>query len=77
VVNLEFSLAGAAEVQLDIFDSRGRLMTRLVDRHLATGPHTLRWHGLDSSGHPAPSGLYFARLTVADQVTTQKVVLAK
>jgi hypothetical protein len=77
VVNLEFSLAGAAEVQLDIFDSRGRLMTRLVDTHLTTGSHTRQWHGRDSAGHPAPSGLYFARLTVADQVTTQKVVLTK
>jgi hypothetical protein len=48
---------------LGIFDSRGRIVRRLSNAHLAPGPREIAWDGLTDAGMPAPAGLYFARLT--------------
>ncbi len=65
---LRFSLPQAADVRLDVIDLRGRRVAHLVNGSLAAGDHEATWHGYDTAGRPAASGVYEAILRVGGQV---------
>ena len=69
---IAFDLAFAGKVQLDIFDLRGRLVTRLVEADLPAGRHTAAWE--DAS---VASGVYFARLCTAGGMEVHKMTLLR
>jgi hypothetical protein len=64
---IPFTLAHAARVRLDIFDVRGRLVARMIDRRLGAGEHAVRWDGRRLDGQPAASGIYVYRLVSEDR----------
>ena len=74
---LRFHLAYPAEVDLAIYDVRGRRIRELAVRTFGAGDHELVWDGRDGDGRAMPSGIYLARLMAADQRLTQKLVLVK
>ena len=76
-VNLEFELATDGQVKLEIFDARGRLISRLIDGARGTGNQAAVWNGQDAAGRPQPSGVYFAKLVTAQGIKVQKLVLAQ
>ncbi|UCE66600.1 MAG: hypothetical protein JSU85_00875, partial [Candidatus Zixiibacteriota bacterium] len=61
----------------EIFDIRGRLVTKLVDGYLGGGEHGFRWKGRNASGHHVSSGSYFYRLTAGDDVITRRMMLVR
>jgi hypothetical protein len=68
----------AVPVRLAIYDVAGRRVATLVDRALPPGPYEAVWDGRSDRGGPAPSGVYFARLTVGQgESFTRKLVLLK
>ncbi len=61
---LSFTLPSAGRVRLTIHDVGGRRVAALADgAGFAAGTHSLAWDGLTSGGEPAPTGVYFARIT--------------
>ena len=68
---------GARPVTLDIYDVSGRLIRRLVDGPVATGRHSVTWDGRSKDGGRSASGIYFAKITIADFNATQKLTLVK
>ena len=72
-----FELGRPGPVRLDIFDVGGRRVARLVDTVLGAGPHSTRWSGLDRTGSPVPSGVYFYRLSTETDVVTREMVLRR
>ena len=64
-------------VRLEIFDMSGRLVRTLVDDARGGGEYQALWDGSDDSGRPAPSGIYFYRLTDGGQKETRKLHLLK
>ncbi|MDO9693576.1 MAG: FlgD immunoglobulin-like domain containing protein [Candidatus Latescibacteria bacterium] len=62
---ISFALDAAADVDLSVFDSRGRLVRVLAHGVLDVGGYTRIWDGADASGRHAASGVYFARLSIA------------
>ena len=74
---IAFDLAKDDQVELAIFDVRGRLVSDVESGFMTAGRHQSIWHGQDRDGRSVPSGTYFCRL-VADGVTqTMKLLLAK
>ncbi len=67
---------GARQVQLVVFDQRGRQVRNLM-AETTYGWHEVRWNGRTDSGGRVASGLYFARLTVDGKVSVQKMALVK
>lgn len=65
---LAFDLANASHARLEIFDVRGRRITRLHDGELAAGRHEFPWQGRDSRGRAVAAGVYLVRFQ-GDQVT--------
>ena len=71
---VNFSLASAVPVKLEVFDITGRKVTTLADGPMAGGDHAVVWSGTDTSGGKVASGLYYSRLTV-DGKTQQKAMM--
>ena len=62
--SFRFGLARAGEATLDIFDTQGRRVRRLVRGALPAGAHAAIWDGADESGMRTPAGVYLCRLVV-------------
>lgn len=59
---LTFDLPEADKVELQIFDTKGRLVRILRPSSPAPGANPpLRWDGTDESSRPVPSGIYYCR----------------
>ena len=74
---IRFELPQPTPVVLDTFDSRGRLVRRLVDETLPAGLHRPVWRGLDQRGQRVASGVYYARVTTVGFTATTSVTLVK
>jgi len=75
---IPFSLAKSGEIVLNVYDARGHLVRRLASGEFGSGPHTVRWNGLDNKGRSVPSGTYFVRLRDASgNVETSGLALVR
>ena len=74
---LAFELAEPGEVDLAVFDARGRQVVTLVAGTSSAGRHTVRWDGRGSDGVPLASGVYFARLVAGSATSTYKLTLVQ
>jgi len=63
------------EVQLEVFDVRGRRVAVLVDELLESGEHVVTLSGRDLG--EVASGVYFYRLSIGDEMLTRKLILQK
>ena len=73
---LRFALAEGADIQLQVYDVAGRLITTLVNGYRPAGEHEVAWDGSSSTG-PMPSGVYFARMRTQAQEARATVILAE
>jgi hypothetical protein len=73
---LRFSLPARANVRLNIYDARGRLVRRLSNESREAGVHTIQWDGQDDQGRGVPTGIYFGRLMVTGG-TLQEILARK
>jgi hypothetical protein len=74
---IEFELAATGEVDLAVYDVRGRRKADLAGGILDPGLHAVRWDPGSARSPEVPPGLYFIRLAAARQLHTAKVVLIK
>jgi hypothetical protein len=72
---IPFALPRESRVNIDIFDTAGRLVRTLVDGSLEAGWHTARWDGRDAGGRRAPSGVYLCRMSAPGYSATRTLVL--
>jgi hypothetical protein len=79
ITTLRFSLPNQANVRLNIYDARGRLVRRLSDEFRTAGEHVVRWDGRDGQGRSVSAGIYFGRLIVSDpslqDVQARKIIV--
>jgi len=68
--------AGARNVELSVYDQRGR-MVRTLSTGDEAGWQERTWDGRDETGRNMPSGVYFARLDVDGALRIQKLALLK
>lgn len=74
---IQFDLPQASHVTVMIYNSLGRRVKTLIDRSMDAGQHAIRWNGVNSSGEPVASGIYFYRLKTDEREATRKMVLLK
>lgn len=75
--SIQFGLEVAGSVQLDVHDARGRVVRRLLDRHLGEGEHRVLWDGRDDRGQVVASGSYWVLLRSSVGRDVQRLVLVK
>ena len=73
-----FFLPNRCQVTLEIYDTSGRLIKRLLDRETKpAGPNATEWRGLDGQGRAVGSGVYFCRLRAGKETISKKMTLLK
>ncbi len=59
---LRFRLEEEGDVRLDVYDTLGQRVRRLVDRRMSGGDHSVEWDAADDAGRPVASGVYLFAL---------------
>ncbi|MGH7451176.1 MAG: FlgD immunoglobulin-like domain containing protein [bacterium] len=72
---INFSLPASGKVILDIYNETGQLVRTLVEGEMATGPHSVRWNGLNQLGTAMAAGIYLYRVVVRGK--TGEIVFAQ
>ena len=76
-VQVRYRLGGQArEIQLGVFDVRGRLIRSLATGHTQPGEHRVLWDRTAQSGHAVGRGVYFLRLQSPGTQLSRKVILS-
>ena len=74
---LRFSMPGASDVHLAVYNTAGQLVRTLVDGNVAAGEHSVAWDGRDASGRDVASGIYIYRLTSGHGAMTRRMTLLR
>ena len=74
---ISFDLVRSGQTRLSIFDVRGMLVRRLLDKNLQAGTHTAVWDGNNGSGRAVSSGTYLYRLESGPEVQVRKMLLIR
>lgn len=61
---IAFQLPQPAEVLINIYDIRGRLVKTLVHGQWTSGEHHILWNGTDQYGQVVATGIYFYRIAM-------------
>ncbi len=75
-VDLEFTLARSAVVELDVFDVQGRVAAVIFHGALTAGQHRVRWTAT-SGNRVLPSGLYLLRYKFPNGQQTRRMVRSR
>ncbi|MEZ4654732.1 MAG: M1 family metallopeptidase [Candidatus Eisenbacteria bacterium] len=79
-VRIRYSVPTTAGIALDIFDSGGRRIRRLLGRESTAGTlgtHQTIWDGRDEYGEDAASGIDFLRADAEGRTETRRLVLIR
>lgn len=76
-VTISFAVPIAGDVELAVFDLRGRRVAVLFEGPLAPGASSVVWDGTDGRGRAMPGGVYLARLAGERYAASVKLVLAR
>lgn len=74
---IRYTVPKDGDVLLCIYNTRGQLITTLVNEHKNLGIHSVVWNGNDSNGSKASSGIYFTRIIANGKSLTTKMLLLK
>ncbi|MBN1482803.1 T9SS C-terminal target domain-containing protein [candidate division KSB1 bacterium] len=75
---IQFKLNTPGMVSLTVYNAIGQHIRSLVQNEFRqAGIHAVTWNGRDDAGSPAPSGLYFYRLTSGLETHARKMILMK
>jgi hypothetical protein len=71
---IRFESRNAGRVSLEVYNSNGQLVNRLLDANVTAGIHEIRWDGSNSSGNRVAEGMYFYRLQAGNQIVSGKLM---
>ena len=74
---IRYYLPRRCRVELVVYDLTGAEVRRLVDAELEAGPQQATWNGMNDSGKPVSSGLYFYRITAGKERASRKMLLLR
>ncbi|MCU0638562.1 MAG: T9SS type A sorting domain-containing protein [Candidatus Krumholzibacteria bacterium] len=74
---IEYSVASAGRVRLEIYDAAGRKIRTLIDGPHGPGNYRASWDGANDWGSPSGSGVYFLRFSSEDAASSGKLVLLR
>jgi hypothetical protein len=74
---IEYETSQEASISVGIYNLNGNLVRILLNKRQPEGKHTLFWDGNSDAGNPAPSGVYYCRLTSESTTKTLKLILIR
>ena len=77
LTTIKYTLSKNAKVNMDIFDSSGKLVSNLFQGNQKAGIKSLTWNGTNSLGQKVTTGIYIYRLLVDETFFTKKMIFLK
>jgi len=74
---IEYGLPRNSELNISIFDIRGRFVKEMHSGHQQAGYHTIQWDGTNDHGRGVASGLYFIVLNTPEYRVARKALILK
>ena len=74
---IDYYLPVNGQVSIDVYNTAGRKIVRLVDSIQEKGSYSVEWNGRDSNGATVSSGVYFYRLYCNKNVLSKKMILLR
>ncbi len=74
---IEYSINEPGLVRIDIYNSSGQIVKRLVEKELTPGYYSVVWDGTDTKGNNAKSGVYFYKINTGNFTKTEKMILLR
>jgi hypothetical protein len=74
---ISFEINTQDHVILEVFNIKGQKIKTLLNRTIAAGNHEVFWNGTDDQNKSVATGLYFYRLSNADYIFVDKMMLLK
>lgn len=74
---IKFSLAEKCNVEINIYDIRGKLVRTLFKGELEAGYHNLEWDSTNNLGYKVSSGVYFYQLKSEKYNVVKKMILLR
>jgi hypothetical protein len=75
-IQIEYAVARAGQVRLELLDVSGRVVATLADRAQEPGRYEAAWDGVGPRGQ-LPPGLYFVRFAAPDRMTVRKLAVVR
>jgi hypothetical protein len=75
--NISYQLPRAGHVSLMVFNVLGQVVHKLVDEDQTPGKYLVSWNGIDQTGCPVASGVYFYQLVAGEFRQVRKMLLLK
>ena len=72
LTRIQFTVPEMTEVNLSVYDLKGELMDKLVNKTFEPGTHTQSW-----DAQFVPSGVYFLVMEAGTYLYSQKLILMK
>ena len=77
ITNIDIEIGLSDNIELKIYDVRGREVVILHDGGIDAGKHSFKWNSRDNNGQLVSSGIYFYTLSNSTMIKTQKMLLMK
>ena len=66
-----------SNVNLAIYNLRGEIIKKIINRNLVPGHYTFHWDGVDERNHPVGSGIYICRVVSGSEDKSFKLLFIK
>jgi len=76
-LKLELAMPKSSAVDLRVYDVRGALVRRVVNRGLAAGFHPIAWNGRNEAGAAVGSGIYFMQMKAGGTIVTERFAVVR
>lgn len=74
---IRFTSEADRQACLEVFNMTGQKVRTLFNGIARAGENRVVWDGRGKSGEPVPSGIYFYRLMIENQIVSRKMILLK
>jgi parallel beta-helix repeat protein len=74
---IAYDLPEDGAVQISVYNIKGQLVQKLLDKPQGIGSHSVIWNGKDAAGSACASGVYYCKLTSKGKSITKKMLLMK
>jgi hypothetical protein len=73
-IKIPFNVAERADIDISIYDIRGRKVTSLIHTNKSSGEYKVEWNGKDQNDFPVANGLYLCKMQTGGKTEVIKII---
>ncbi|PKL85022.1 MAG: hypothetical protein CVV22_10240 [Ignavibacteriae bacterium HGW-Ignavibacteriae-1] len=73
-INIEFDTQVDGDLLIEVYDVLGNKVKTILENYMQSGYYNSYWDGLDESGNPTPTGIYFIKVKSPNGILNTKIV---